>query len=220
MASAHHAQKSSAIYTPLILKLYDWWVLGVSNRFAWECPTHQILLPFFARHTSTRHLDVGVGTGFYPANTEFPAHAEITLLDLNRNSLEAAGARIPHMKTQRVQHDIMQPLPQQIEFDSISLFYLLHCLPGKFSEKEKAIANLKQKLSPSGILYGATILGEEANHNRFGKKLMKIYNQKGIFGNQADTMQELKFILEKHFKEVDVQRHGKVALFRGKGLHA
>ncbi|EKE5345053.1 methyltransferase, partial [Escherichia coli] len=35
------------IYTPLTLKLYDWWVLGVSNRLAWGCPTKEHLLPHF-----------------------------------------------------------------------------------------------------------------------------------------------------------------------------
>ena len=38
------------IYTPLTLKLYDWWVLGVSNRLAWGCPTKEHLLPHFLEH--------------------------------------------------------------------------------------------------------------------------------------------------------------------------
>ncbi|MGY6018008.1 class I SAM-dependent methyltransferase, partial [Escherichia coli] len=31
-------------YTPLALKLYDWWVLGVANRLAWGCHTKEHLL--------------------------------------------------------------------------------------------------------------------------------------------------------------------------------
>ncbi|EMW4421359.1 methyltransferase, partial [Escherichia coli] len=38
------------IYTPLTLKLYDWWVLGVSNRLAWGCPTKEHLLPHYLEH--------------------------------------------------------------------------------------------------------------------------------------------------------------------------
>ncbi len=53
------------IYTPLTLKLYDWWVLGVSNRLAWGCPTKEHLLPHFLEHLGNNHLDIGVGTGFY-----------------------------------------------------------------------------------------------------------------------------------------------------------
>ena len=215
MIFEHNTQKNAAIYTPLILKLYDWWVLGISNRFAWECPTRDILLPFFRRYISSRHLDVGVGTGFYLANTKFPPYAEVVLLDVNVNSLEAASRRLQHVKTQCIQHDVMLPLPQQMEFDSISLFYLLHCLPGKFNEKENVIINLKRQLSSKGILYGATILGEEANHNQFGRKLIKLYNRKGIFGNQSDTAEELKTMLERHFRTVEICRYGKVALFMG-----
>ncbi|ENR2389665.1 methyltransferase, partial [Escherichia coli] len=45
------------IYTPLTLKLYDWWVLGVSNRLAWGCPTKEHLLPHFLEHLGNNHLD-------------------------------------------------------------------------------------------------------------------------------------------------------------------
>ena len=55
------------IYTPLTPKaLWDWWVLGVSNRFAWDVPiTKEHLLPHFLEHLGNNHLDIGVGTGFY-----------------------------------------------------------------------------------------------------------------------------------------------------------
>jgi SAM-dependent methyltransferase len=219
MPNGRHARKSAAIYTPLILKLYDGWVLGVSNRFAWRCPTRAVLLPFFRRHIGSRHMDVGVGTGFYLANAGLHPDSEVTLLDLSISSLNAAKARIKHIKTQSVRHDVTLPLPfpEHTVFDSISLFYLLHCLPGKFSEKRGIIINLKRHLSPDGVVYGATILGEEANHNWFGRKLMKLYNRKGIFGNRDDTMRELKEMLESSFRSVDILRHGKVALFAARG---
>jgi hypothetical protein len=63
----------AAIYTPIVLKLYDWWVLEVSNRLAWRCPTSTVLLPFFAAHVGARHLDVGVGTGYYVLRPASPA---------------------------------------------------------------------------------------------------------------------------------------------------
>lgn len=64
-------EKGAAIYSPLMLKLYDWWVLGISNRYAWRCSTDAVLLPFFRQHVGRRHLDVGVGTGFYPVHAGF-----------------------------------------------------------------------------------------------------------------------------------------------------
>ncbi|WP_223531707.1 MULTISPECIES: hypothetical protein [unclassified Pseudomonas] len=35
-------------------------------------------------------------------------------------------------------------------------------------------------VDPQGILFGATILSDAADHNGFGRKLMTIYNRKGI----------------------------------------
>lgn len=55
----------SQIYTPFTLKLYDWWVLKMSNHFAWKCPTHDVLVPHFTEYAGNEHLDIGVGTGFY-----------------------------------------------------------------------------------------------------------------------------------------------------------
>jgi hypothetical protein len=98
-------------------------------------------------------------------------------------------------------------------FDSISLFYLLHCLPGSFASKEVVFANLKRHLATDGVLYGATILGDETGHNLLGRTLMKVYNRKGVFGNRADTLDGLRAALAAHFENVSIAVHGKVALF-------
>jgi ubiquinone/menaquinone biosynthesis C-methylase UbiE len=85
-------EAGASVYSPAVLKLYDWWVLGLSNRFAWKCPTKTVLLPFFKEYIGRSHLDVGVGTGFYLAQAGLSVQHEITLLDLNANSLRAAAA--------------------------------------------------------------------------------------------------------------------------------
>lgn len=207
-------ERGAAVYTPLTLKLYDWWVLGISNRYAWQCPTGMILLPFFRKHMGQRHLDVGVGTGFYLAHAGVSPGTQLTLMDLNENSLQAAACR-SGLQATCIRHDIMQPLPLPPDtmFDSVSLFYLLHCLPGTLADKEKAIIHLKEHLAPSGTLYGATILGDEAGHNWLGRRLMALYNRKGIFGNKTDSLDTLAAMLRRHFAEVNVRQQGKVALF-------
>ena len=58
-------------------------------------------------------------------------------------------------------------------------------------DKETAIANLKRYLSKDGVLYGATILGDDAAHNAIGRMLLRLYNDKGVFHNMADTLDDL-----------------------------
>lgn len=124
------------IYTPLTLKLYDWWVLGVSNRLAWGCPTKEHLLPHFLEHLGNNHLDIGVGTGFYL--THVPESSLISLMDLNEASLNAASTRAGESKIKhKINHDVFEPYPAALhgQFDSISMFYLLHCLPGNICKR-------------------------------------------------------------------------------------
>lgn len=191
------------IYTPLTLKLYDWWVLGVSNRLAWGCPTKEHLLPHFLEHLGNNHLDIGVGTGFYL--THVPESSLISLMDLNEASLNAASTRAGESKIKhKINHDVFEPYPAALhgQFDSISMFYLLHCLPGNISTKSCVIRNAAQALTDDGTLYGATILGDGVVHNSFGQKLMRIYNQKGIFSNTKDSEEGLTHILSEHFENV------------------
>ena len=211
------SEHGAAIYSDRVLKIYDRWVLGFSNDYAWKCPTNAVLLPFFRQHLSANHLDVGVGSGYYLAHSSDKPGQKVTLLDLNDNSLKAAGSRIAHLQPSLVRDDVLQPSGAlgERKFDSISLFYLLHCLPGNMAEKaHKVFSALGPHLASGGTLYGATILGDEANHNWIGRRLMALYNRKGIFGNRHDTQASLESALAERFAKVAVWRVGKVALFR------
>lgn len=207
--------KGAQVYTPLTLRLYDWWVLSISNRFAWRCPTNHILLPHFQRYLGKNHLDIGVGTGFY---LEHSSHSlqNISLLDLNPASLNSAAERIGTARVSEViKHDIYQQLPTELadRYDSISLFYLLHCLPGEMTTKKRVLENIKSAVTQNGTVYGATILGSGVEHNAFGRKLMRVYNKKGIFSNAGDSLSELNTALQLNFREVDISVKGTVALF-------
>jgi SAM-dependent methyltransferase len=141
-------------------------------------------------------------------------------MDLNPSSLAAASRRDSAIKIKEcIQHDVFETIPikYHAKFDSISMFYLLHCLPGTLKEKERVIVNVANALKPDGTLYGATILGDSAAHNRFGNKLMKIYNSKGIFSNREDSEQDLHSVLSSNFVDVNVVRVGKVVIFSAKG---
>lgn len=215
----HDAQRSAAIYSPLVLKIYDLWVLGFSNRYAWKCPTRSVLLPFFQQNLSANHLDIGVGTGYYLSKSSFHDKQEIALLDLNRNSLESACAPIAHLHPLLIKEDVLNPTGalENKRFDSISLFYLFHCLPGNIENKASTVFELLHRhLNPGGTIYGATILGNQVDHNWLGRRLMTLYNKKGIFGNQEDTLSGLESSLAQYFSSVNVHQYGKVALFSAK----
>lgn len=207
----------AAIYNRATLLAYDFWVLGVSNRFAWQCPT-ATLLANFQRHVGARHLDIGVGTGYLLAHCRFPvARPEIVLADLNPASLAAAARRLRHLQPRAHRVNVLAPfaLPEA-PFDSVSLNYLLHCLPGRMADKAPAIRHAAAQLRPGGRLFGATILGAGVRHNRFGRVLMSAYNRRGIFSNRQDDARALQDILGRELRDVTLQVRGKVALFAGR----
>jgi SAM-dependent methyltransferase len=211
------ADAGAAIYGPLTLRAYDFWVLGVSNRFAWGCPT-SVLLARFESQVGARHLDIGVGSGYFLAHCRFPAGSpHIVLADLNPASLNAAARRIRHLQPATHRVDVLQPftLPES-PFDSVSMNYLLHCLPGPLAAKAPAVRHAAAQLRPGGILFGATILGEGVQHNAFGAALMGVYNRRGIFSNRDDSLAALQTLLGQELEKVEVRQLGRVALFSGR----
>ncbi|KAI0928148.1 hypothetical protein AcW2_004254 [Taiwanofungus camphoratus] len=217
---------SAKVYSTTTLRLYDFIVLVASNSWAWRCPTGSTILPFFQKNLSENaHLDVGVGTGYYlAASASHLAKAKsITLLDLNPNTLVVAEKRLRNAgykgSIDKVEQSVFDSIPEAFhsKFDSISLFYLFHCLPGTFPAKGfHVFANLGLALAPNGVLYGATILGQGVHHNWLGRQLMSIYNKKGIFGNSEDSMENLERALRAYFEKVEVRIVGVVALFEAR----
>ena len=86
-------EKGYMAYTRRSLAFYDWWVLGVSNKMIWKCPTGEIL-DLYREHLSDNHLEVGVGTGYFLERTLPQGKPRVALLDINRDCLEVAAARI------------------------------------------------------------------------------------------------------------------------------
>ena len=205
--------ESASAYSPLVLRFgYDLWVLGISNRFAWKAPTPR-LRAFFQAHVSARHLDVGVGTGYFLDHCRWPvAKPEITLLDVNPHTLRFVAQRIRRHQPATVLASVLEPLPlADGAFHSINLGFLLHCLPGPMAAKGQAFATLKRHLHPDGVLFGSTILPDGCN--AFGAKLTQVYNARGIFGNAGDTLEGLRRLLSTHFPVVTLEQVGQVALF-------
>ncbi len=211
-------QAGQAVYSKLVLSIYDLYVLGLSNSFIWKCPTYK-LLDMYDLHVSDNHLDVGVGSGYYLDKCRFSSRKpRVAILDLNQNSLDVASKRIARYLPQVYRRNVLEyiDLGPSGHFDSIGINYLLHCLPGSMNDKSVIFDNLSHHLSDGGVIFGSTLLYDEEKLGVIPKKLMDIYNKKGIFCNKNDTLDALKDNLEKRFSKSYIDVIGCAALFWAK----
>ena len=210
------ASRGAAVYTPAALAVYDLFVLGFSNSFVWNCPS-RLMLDLYDRHVSSKHLDIGVGTGYFMDSCRFPASPTIALLDLNPNSLAKAAARLRRYAPTCHVGNVLEPVDIGLSaFGSIGLNYLLHCLPGTLKSKSIVFQNMKPLLKDGGVIFGSTILGRGVQHNFMAKKLMRAYNARGIFNNLDDSQEDLEAGLRANFNQCTIGVRGCVALFHAK----
>ena len=232
-------------FTPMVLFIYDALVIHFSNPFVWRCPTKKHLLPLFKNNFSKRHLDVGVGNGYFPtraithiarSQSGVKRDQHLSLADLSPHSLEAAKHRIssshPDADIRCVLADAAKPLPVELQrkpFDSASLYLLFHCMPGPTESKAQAIRSVSQVLSDDGVLVGSTVLGKvwektksgykarpEATQGRLTSFVLGIYNKRGIFDNYEEDPHVFDRVLKENFKQVETKIVGMMLLFRAK----
>ena len=205
-----------AVYSKTTLAFYDFVVLGVSNQFIWQCPTNR-QLALYNTHVTARHLDVGVGTGYYLDHCRFPVNPSIVLIDLNTNSLNTTAQRIKRYIPTTHQKNILEPLDLEEEsFDSIGMNYLLHCLPGDIDSKGIVFDHVAAYLNPGGVVFGSTLLQGGVQRSGLARRLMAFYNKKGIFCNTADDLDGLQTALADRFATYHVTVVGCGALFWGR----
>lgn len=216
-ATAGQAQAGQAIYTRRTLAIYDFLVLGVSNRFIWRCPTRRLERHYDA-HVTANHLDVGAGTGYFLDRCRFPSSApRIALMDLNPDALAFASRRIARYAPETYRRNVLEPISIEAgEFDSVGINYLLHCLPGTIESKAACLDHLKALMTPNGVLFGSTLLQGGVTRGRLAKRLMGAYNARGVFSNAGDTLEGLSRALRGRFRDVRVEVVGCAALFSGR----
>jgi hypothetical protein len=214
--STQDAAAAAAIYSKVALSIYDPLVFGFENRFVWRCPTEH-LLDHYNRHVSGNHLDVGVGTGYLLDNCQFPAaDPTIALMDANPNSLQVTSARIRRYQPAVYLANVWEPIEiDMLPFDSIGLNYLLHCLPGSMGDKGRVFVNLKPLLNQGGVLFGTTLLGQDADFNLLGRLFMHLYNSRRILNNGKDSLADLEEALERNFDKYSLHTVGCVTFFVG-----
>lgn len=219
-ADAHDraVQEGAAPYTPQFLRRYDRFV-AFSNRFLWRCPT-EVILARYRSGVGRRHLEMGVGTGHFPEQAEFPGpDPEITLCDLNPSTLDYAAERLPNLRCRKVVANVLEPLPADDvppdSYDSAALHYLLHCVPGDIREKEPVLANAATAVRSGGTVTGSTILARGVHVPLQARLTMLGLNSAGRFHNTEDSLDDLRSVLERQFAEHELEIRGCTALFTG-----
>ena len=107
-------EAAHAIYTPLMLTFYDRLVHGLSNRFAWRCPTER-LLDLYRNNLSSRHLEAGVGTGFFIDRAKPGGFEQLTLLDINRHCLARSARRLARYQPLLCEANLLAPIAVELE---------------------------------------------------------------------------------------------------------
>lgn len=208
------AYAGQAGYTRLLLPLYDTIVMRYTLPRLWRCPKERILA-LYDENVRGRHLDVGVASGYLIDRCRFPTESpEITLMDLNPNSLGYAARRLRRYSPRTHRANVLEPWGLPVgSFESVAMSNLLHCVPGTLREKRVALEHARDALAPGGTLFGATVLGLEAEHTRKSRRAMERLNRKGGFCNLDDRLEDLDAGLAAAFPSHDVEVRGVVALF-------
>lgn len=229
--------------------VYDRLVLGLYCTYVWRCPAtilQNLYNTLVAERqnsaaASRRILDVGVGTGYFLASTPLPETTSVTLFDLNPACLEAASLRckqshveLSDFEVRTVCGDFLAPAddPNSIHqrlldsqqqpdrFDIVLTSMLLHCVPGPPQRKAKALASLGRFVEPqSGVLAGATILGDQADgvqHNLLGRFILFWHNALGMFDNRGDDVLAFIGALRNEFHDVKWEIVGTILIFQAR----
>ena len=161
------AHAGQAVYSRGFLSVYDAFVYGFNHPVLWRCSKAR-LVEHYDEHLSARHLDIGVATGALLDAATFPVAApEVTLMDLNPNSLAAASARIARYEPRTHQANVLEDWRLEPgTYDSVAMTHLLHCLPGPMSAKGVVFEHAHRALTSGGTLFGVTILGKDVEMTR------------------------------------------------------
>lgn len=208
------AYAGQAVYSRTMLRLYDAMVYRVNAPLFWRCRVRR-LVELYGEHVSLCHLDIGVGTGYLLNHCRFPASSpEITLMDLNPNSLEFAARRLRRYEPTVHQGNVLAAWElSDASFESIAMCNVLHCVPGAMREKAVAFDHGRAALRPGGTLFGSTVLAHGVEHTRSSRRVLERMNRRGIFSNSEDSLEDLDAALARRFAWHEIEVHGAVALF-------
>ncbi len=212
--ASKEAIAGAAVYSNFLLSIYDWEVLIFEMQCIFKCSAQKIL-DLYNKHVSAKHLDVGVGSGYFLDKCRFPvAQPVVHLMDLNTNSLQKTSGRISRYHPVAHHWNVLEPYPEDMPlFNSIGAANFLHCLPGTMLCKEIVFKNLNRFLNKGGVFFGATVLGQEVDAGFLFRHANPLYNKLSVFSNLQDNAADLEKILAANFVTYSVDVVGSYALF-------
>ena len=102
-------EAGQALYTPVVLAVYDQFALGFSSRFAWRCPKTEMLALTIGTWAGSTSI-IGVGTGFFLDRCHWPvARPQLTLLDGSRQNAHLERPR----RSVRLESAPLEPAPRR-----------------------------------------------------------------------------------------------------------
>ncbi|KZM68525.1 class I SAM-dependent methyltransferase [Nocardia terpenica] len=220
-AGISQAERDGAkVYSPRMLAVYDVRVLWFNCGLIWRCSPRRTL-DLYNRNMSADHLDIGTGSGWHLCHARYPATSPaVTLVDLNRPSLEVTSRRLRRRGIDPVTAvgSVLQPLPvDRRRFGSVSATWLMHCVPGGWDTKGAAFRHIADVMADDGVHFGATVLNTGVSHTPFSRAEMKRLRAHGIYHNDADDLDGLVAALEQAFESVQVHTRGSAALWTVRG---
>lgn len=231
------AGTSEAIYNPKVLAMYDAVVWRFNSPALWRISKNEIH-DLYKDCVGANHCEIAVGTGLFLKDyvLENESHQQLSLFDLNKNTIDIAEKRINEaianngrsLQFKKAILDITKPesIPEEIKhsYDSVAANCLLHCLHDSgLQDRDKfaAIQSCASLLKEDGCFFGSTLLGKDLlddadNAGPAAIKTIQFYNELGIFGNMNDAYADLESVLNELFGAVELWRTGYCAVWKAK----
>ena len=168
------------------------------------------LLSYIPDDYSGNILDVPVGTAVFTAKKWAAlTSAKITCLDYSKDMIEQAENRLGQYKNiSFVQGDVGKLPTENETFDMVLSMNGFHTFP----DKDKAFQETWRVLKKDGTFIACFYIKEKS---RVTDWLVKnILSKKGWFTPPFHTENELKIILEKFYKNIDMHVDGSIVYFK------
>lgn len=207
------------LYSPRNLRFfYTPYVIGLSHRLAWGVP-NTVLHRMYQETVGPVHVEVGPGNGHFLAALPDPRPVRsLHLLDLHQGPLRVTRRRLEgRWSVHTHQADALDrwPLPDA-HADSVIASMVVHTLPGEsITAKTMLFDQAARVLRPGGVFAGATVLARGVTPNRLAQHMMRVYNARGWFDNEGDSLADLELALAERFTDVHIRVRGCTALWRG-----